>query len=736
MDHAPGTVSGATPVQSIRQMASRLRRVASMGMAEAGYRGWQESAKWIERRRLDAQAVDPIALLRREAPAIAEHIPGASPIESIFTQRFFAGVTPQSSAECARLFPDYARAISEEADRLLCGQFDLLGYRGLSFGSPIDWQLDPVRSRRAPLLHWSQIDPLNPDLVGDSKVAWELSRHQWVVRLAQAFALTGDERYAGAAVGAIQHWLDANPVGRGINWASSLEVAFRLIAWTWVLALLRDSAAVSPAFTTRLLASIHAHATHTRKYLSYYFSPNTHLTGEALGLVYAGALFAHFRDAADWLATGARILIDQSRLQITDDGVYFEQSTGYQRYTCEFYLHFMLLAARAGMTVPPDIPRRVMRMFDFLVSIRRPDGSMPLVGDADDGCLMPLVRREPDDFRGVFAVAAAMFRRPDYAAAAGGPAPEALWLLGPDGVRSTPGVADAAPAGPPSQVFARGGYAVMRDAWGRDAHQMIVDIGPLGCPVSSGHGHADLLGVQLAVYGDRVVIDPGTYNYTADREWRNYFRGAAAHSTVTIDGMNHATPSGPFGWRRRPRVTLREWSSTPAFDLVDGEHNAYAHFEPPIVHRRRVMFVKPRFWVVIDEVDGTGLHHVDWSFQFAPLHTELDGDRCRVETERGSFLWLVPFASSPLQTTIRTGALQPIRGWISPRYGEKLPSPALVCSAQAALPFRAITVLYPTRDRACVPAVEPLSVAGTLTGIRVDADTISIEPDRIVLERS
>lgn len=41
-------LTGQRPPSSIRHMASRLRRVASMGMTEAGYRGWQASTKWID----------------------------------------------------------------------------------------------------------------------------------------------------------------------------------------------------------------------------------------------------------------------------------------------------------------------------------------------------------------------------------------------------------------------------------------------------------------------------------------------------------------------------------------------------------------------------------------------------------------------------------------------------------------------------------------------------------------
>ena len=37
----------------------------------------------------------------------------------------------------------------------------------------------------------------------DSKVVWELNRHQWLVRLGQAYQLTGDERYTRAFLDAV-----------------------------------------------------------------------------------------------------------------------------------------------------------------------------------------------------------------------------------------------------------------------------------------------------------------------------------------------------------------------------------------------------------------------------------------------------------------------------------------------------------------------------------------------------
>ena len=410
---------------------------------------------------------------------------------------------------------------------------------------------------------------------------WELNRHQWVVRLAQAWALTGDERYAEACISAIDSWLEANPPGLGINWASSLEVSYRLIAWCWVLLLIRNFPEITGEWVMKVLAAIWRHAIHVSSYLSYYFSPNTHLTGEALGLFYAGVLFREFDAAPEWRGRGMHVLVSESRKQISADGVHFEQSTCYQRYTIDIYQHFALLAARSNIRVPVEVDRTLQHMVDFLLAVRWPNGSVPVIGDADGGWLMPLVRRSPDDGRGLFATAAAMFDRTDFAWAADGPAPELLWLLGPDGLANFNELRPDQPARAASRLFATGGYAVMRDGWHDEANQMIVDVGPLGCPISSGHGHADLLSLQCAVAGQPCVVDAGNYCYTSEAEWREFFRSTAVHNTVMIDGHSQCETTGPFRWRWRPQVLLREWRSNPDVDFLDAEHDAYCNLRGP-----------------------------------------------------------------------------------------------------------------------------------------------------------
>lgn len=715
----------------------RLRSVLGKSPSELACRGWQESVKRFDR---------VVAAARgdgRQSPRVLHRLNGDPVLRGIRARRragspgeaarllfdhfhghgagrFFAGaVGGRAAALIAERAPEERDRIIAAADRVCQKLFDLLGYRELSFGIPVDWHRDAVSGRRVPPVHFSRIDPLDAGTVGDSKVIWELNRHQWLLDLGQAYQFTHDERYAYTFIELVDEWIRANPPGTGINWTSSLEAAFRLISWCWALHLFRGSRTLTAERFVELLDLVRIHARHVERYLSTYFSPNTHLTGEALGLFYVGVAFPELDDSERWRTKGRRILTAQVERQVLADGVYFEQSTHYQRYTAEIYLHFLILAARNGISLPVSVAQRTRQVLDFLLALMHPDGSVPQIGDADGGSLQPFVHRSPEDYRGVFGLAAAFFRRAEYAWAAGGAAPEALWLLGAPAVDAIDALEPAPPKGADTRIFPYGGYAVMRTGWHEDAHQLIFDVGPLGCPLSGGHGHADLLSIQCTAFGEPYLVDPGTGCYTGEMQWRDYFRSTAAHNAVTVDGRDQAIPTGPFSWNRRPSARLRRRFGSDGDDLIDADHDAYMGLADPVRHRRRVFFARPRYFVVIDDLEGAAEHEIELHFQFAPIEVSLERNAwVRARRPSGRGLLLRTFAAIPLAPSLAQGRHDPMmRGWVSPNYGQREPAPALGIVSAARLPLRLITLLLPVAEADAAPPAVTVLGDGTPSGL-------------------
>jgi hypothetical protein len=521
---------------------------------------------------------------------------------------FFASF--QSPEQTASVFksrwPTTAQKLIDKAERIVAGKFDLLGFKDLSFGDPIDWQFEPVSGKRIPLLHWSKLDYLDVEIAGDKKIIWELNRHQHFQTLGQAYWLTGDERYARVCVAHLEAWMDANPPKLGINWTSSLEVAFRSISWLWAVHFFKSSPSLTPEVFKRAWKFLYLSARHLESYLSTYFSPNTHLTGEALGLFYIGTLLPEFKEAKRWQELGGRILVEQLPIHVQRDGVYFEQSSYYHRYTTDFYLHFLLLARANQLALPAPVEETLVLLLDHLMYITRPDGTTPLFGDDDGGRLAMLDVRAANDFRGTLATAAVVFDRSDYKFVAGDAAEELLWLTGVAGLDHYDSIVAREPS-KTSVPFTEGGYFVMRDGWTPESNYLLFDCGPHGS-LSCGHAHADALAIDVAANGRPVLVDPGTCTYTGSKELRDWFRSSQAHNTVTLDDQSSSIPGGAFTWKTKVTCKLRKWISEERFDFISGETDGLL--------ARSILFIKGDYWIIRDTVSDRDEHRGDIWFHF------------------------------------------------------------------------------------------------------------------------
>jgi hypothetical protein len=620
-----------------------LEKLKSASLHELRVRAAQRVAAFSERRGWSPLVKLPsdtafAALLKLAATTATEGL--LEHFRSRTEPRFFGSFQDPETTVAAfkSRWPVTARQLVEKADRICEGRFDLLGYKDLSFGDPIGWQFEPLTGKRIPLLHWSKLDYLNADVAGDKKIIWELNRHQYFMTLGQAYRLTGDERYARVFVAHLDAWMDANPPKLGINWASSLEVAFRSIAWLWAFHFFKESPSISNETFKRAWKFLYLSARHLESYLSTYFSPNTHLTGEALGLFFLGTVLPEFKEARRWRDLGAEILVEQLPIHVQSDGVYFEQSSYYHRYTTDFYLHFLLLAQANDFKLAPQVKESLLRLLDHLLYLTRPDGTTPLFGDDDGGRLAMLDVRAANDFRGTLAVGAAVFDRADYRFVAADAAEELLWLTGVNGLAKFDSIIPKEPS-KTSMAFRSGGYFVMRDGWTPEANYLLFDCGPHGS-LACGHAHADALAIDVAANGRTVLVDPGTCTYTGSRELRDWFRGSHAHNTVTIDGESSSAPNGPFSWKTTARCSLDKWVSEDRFDFVSGQHDGFTRLQDPVTVKREILFLKGDYWIIRDTIAAAREHRVEVRFLFdsepgveAALDIRCFGNGRKVEEE-------------------------------------------------------------------------------------------------------
>ncbi|HXJ85581.1 MAG TPA: alginate lyase family protein [Candidatus Binatia bacterium] len=598
------------------------------------------------------------------------------------TPRFFFS-PGQVSGRCSKLrelFPEIAGQIIRRAERICEHRFDLLGYDAVDYGSPIDWHCDRVHGKCAPRKPWFHMKYLDFDEVGDSKITWELNRHQHFATLAKAFRLSGDPKFASELFAQWHHWHLENPYPIGINWASSLEVAFRSLSWLWTYFLMADSPATPSTFRQSWLLALATAGRHIERYLSTYFSPNTHLLGEAVALFFIGTLCPEIPASHRWQQRGWQIVLQEAGRQVRNDGFHFEQSVYYHVYALDFLLHSAILASINQIEVPKEFDRVLERMLDVLAILSRA-GIVSGFGDDDGGRLFDPARNRMSCMTDPLATGAVLFGRGDFKTLAGGPREETLWLLGEAGVQEFERI-PARPVPDNSAAFRDCGLYVMS---GNDRKwQVVIDSGPQGAH-SAGHGHADALSLTLSASGRDLLSDSGTFQYVGPDSERDQFRGTRSHNTVTVAGEDQALPCGPFGWQRLPVSQAEGWITGRSFDLFVGSHDGYSRLPNPVIHRRYVFALRSGLFLVRDLVLGFGGYPLDLYWHFGP---GLKENGSGLFFDEGGGLRVVSVDGQSWSRSVEDH-------FHSAVYGVKHTHKALHFATRATLPTEFVTLLIP-----------------------------------------
>jgi hypothetical protein len=505
-------------------------------------------------------------------------------------------------------------------------------------------------------------DPL--DWLGNpsADIEWHILLHKfyYAAGLSQAWQASGDARYVQRWAQLIDGWIRVTPpdfiaadvTGRRVqNWICSLHGL--------VMHDRPDGAApIDAQFFRRMLHSLHEQV----EFLCANLTPKrNHRTLELLAICLAGAVFPEFRRAAHWRAFALRETLVNIQVDLLADGVHCELSTDYHHLALRNWLQVRNLAANNGETAPAAMDEALERALEFSLHVHKPDGIVPSFSDGDARSYLPLLLQ-----------GAQLFGRED------------MRFVATQGRQGTP---------PERRVahFLASGYHVLRSGWPAspqfaDAQHLVFDCGPLG---EGNHGHFDALSFELAANGRSLLVDPGRYTYSeaGDINWRVQFRSTAAHNTVCVDGLpqtrylpkpikqpsRHSQGSvrhkigGPG-----PETTLIECAASTHLDLLHGRCDSH---EYDAVHQRCIVFVDSRYWIVNDWLRAESVHDYTLNFQLGP-----DADQRTTLLDKNGTQLVSPGLSIAQPARASQHALL-AAGWVSARYGEKQPAPALRTTA-------------------------------------------------------
>lgn len=565
--------------------------------------------------------------------------------------------------------PAVSDAALTNAERVLGGRFRLIG-------------------EEHPLTSWR----VNPS--ADKEWLIALHKHYFLPDLLLAHGHTGDPAYAEAFRRLLASWLDEMKSGFIAQSDAQVE-AKRLESWVAAFVLLREQepGIVDGALMRQWVQRIGEEAA----YVAAHLKPvRNHRTFQLASVFSVGVLFPELAQADALAELGRRELSANLLTDLLPDGVHVEMSSHYHQLVTETAVSFVDLARRNGIGLDPLLLERVHRALQWAMWLQWPDGSIPLLGDSDDGGQRELLRRGSELYDD----------------------PELLWAatLGEQG----------SPPSQPSRRFDDSGYLVLTDGWGRDRAEyatrtrVVYDCARLG---EGSHSHYDLFSFCLHAEGHPAVVDPGRYTYSSTVgddgiDWRHTFKSTRAHNTVTIDGADQTrylsrTKHGP-----EVSVEGARWHLGERSDWVVASARS-AEYSP--VHTRVLVFVLRQYLLVVDMVtitDGRD-HTAELRFHLpAGIRPtlELDGQQARLVGGPVQLLsWVAPGAAAGLEP-----------GWVSPEYGVKHPAPVVAVSQAGDADLAFASALGPHRTEGGYLALHAVHRLGR-TGFLVEG-TIGGEP--------
>jgi hypothetical protein len=611
-------------------------------------------------------------------------------------------------------FPEEVNSILESARAILADKVTFFGYKEVILKHPFDWHYDPVLERKWPEgVFYADID----HRWGGAKTIWELSRHQHLVTLAQAFFLTKNQEYLKALEDYLESWLDQDPPLTGVHWTSGLELSMRIISWVWVDSLIGE-VTLRPGLKVKWEGSILAHGKYLENHLSRYSSANNHLIGEALGLFLVGLFVPGWHRSGFWRREGLKILEMELLKQINPDGTSAEQSTHYLGFVLDMYLLFVSVAKANQVELSETTYARLEKIGEFLMAIMDTDGQVQAIGDEDGGFAYRLSGEDVNLVLSRLASLAIICNRPDFKKISPAFDSRSWWLFGERSLGEFASPPEVEQDKTNFYAFPIGGYWILRSGLGSEEKHLVFDCGTLGYLSLAAHGHADCLSVWLSLGGKPFLVDSGTYKYHEDLEWRRFFRGTSAHNTVCVDGADQSIQTGPTIWGSRAKQLFITSSQSEGIEWVEGQHDGYTRFPSPAIHRRGVAFIQRDYYVIVDWILGEGEHQIESTYHFPPgaAIDKLNDEAFKISVDGRVLFLLNPTEMSRMAQTV-TGNEDPIQGWVSPRFWEKLPAPTLTYTLSGCCPRSFFTVIWPGERP--LPVLHTYNVK-TKTGVRFD----------------
>lgn len=471
---------------------------------------------------------------------------------------------------------------------------------------------------------------------------WRYNLHyfDFAYDLGVLFLKTKDKKHYQLFKSLTTDWLKSNQIAQGIGW-DPYPTSLRIINWIKAYHFFSDLIEKEKLFKNQLLFSIFEQTKFLYANIEYHLL-NNHLIENGRALFIAGV----FLNNQKWKNRGLKILWQELRRQVLNDGGQFELSPMYHSVVILIYIDIFEALKNLNEKIAEWAMTTLKRMVNFYENLCLPDGEIAYFNDSADGMTVP----------------SSLLKRAYQLA----------------------GLVETSRTEKNIISFPDSGYYILQNA--ANQSKCIFDCGALGPDFQPGHGHCDILSYVWSYKGQRVIVDSGVDDYYCNDDWRGYYRSTRAHNTVEVNGVEQSEIWGNFRIGHRAFPKFNRIFESPEILSVHGSHNGYRYLKGNVFHSRSLALLKGKILIIHDLINGHSVHSIDNFLHLHPLFKISTIERDLILVEGKDFnLVILPFGNISSITKIN-GQSNPIQGWYAPEFGKTRKNDTLIISTTESLP--------------------------------------------------
>lgn len=448
-------------------------------------------------------------------------------------------------------------------------------------------------------------DEINWEFMPEEDDEWifMIARHGYAAQLGEAYSLTKDEKYVKHFIRLVCDFIDRAKFTKEsirTTWRT-IDSAIRVENWLKAYVHLKDSPLLTKEFMDKFMNSLMEHGEYLHSVHDSFRTISNWGVLQNQGLFMLGAFLSEQAIGKDYMHTALIRLEEQATVQVFEDGVHWEQSPMYHNEVLHGFQNVIFIAKRCGITLPQVIVEKTKKMCYTNMNWAKPNHKQVNQGDSDNTDIRDMVSRGAYLF-GDSQLKFGGFDRLD---------PVSCWYEGLEAIQSYEKMPITKPSYTSIAMQESGNY-YLRNNWSEGANYLHFHCGSLG----SGHGHADLLHIDLFAGGEDILVDSGRFTYI-HKPIRTDFKSSFAHNTTVVDNLpfTECTQSWEFG--KVASYVQNRYVDQGNIQMVEGSHLGYMDLPSGgVFTNRKVIYIQPDIYVVIDTFTGEGEHTYDQLFHF------------------------------------------------------------------------------------------------------------------------